>query len=104
MRGPLGVATGRVNTDMVDLEPLDGEDVDLLHHLVGRHVEETGSAVGRALLDEWAAAPDKVAGRFTNVMPRDYKNVLDDRARALDEGLDADSPETLQRIMEAAHG
>ena len=37
-------------------------------------------------------------------MPRDYKNVLDARSRALDEGFDVDSPETLQRIMEAAHG
>jgi glutamate synthase (NADPH/NADH) large chain len=100
----LDANSGRVNTDMVDLEPLDGEDIDLLHHLVGRHVEETGSTVGRALLEQWAADPQAFATRFTKVMPRDYKNVLDARSRALDEGFDVDSPETLQRIMEAAHG
>jgi glutamate synthase (NADPH/NADH) large chain len=57
---------------MVELEDLDAEDVDLLHHLVDRHTELTASAVGRALLDDWQTA----AGRFTKVMPRDYKNVL----------------------------
>ena len=44
----------RVNSEMVDLETLDAEDVDLVRHLVGRHVEHTGSAVGAALLEDWA--------------------------------------------------
>ena len=40
---------GRVNTQMVDLEPLDAGDGALLHRLVERHRAETGSAVaGRA--------------------------------------------------------
>jgi glutamate synthase (NADPH/NADH) large chain len=90
----------RVNTEMVDLETLDGEDVDLLHVLVRRHVEHTGSPVGAALLADWAAA----AQRFTKVMPRDYKAVLDARARALDAGFAEDSPQTLDAIMEASRG
>jgi glutamate synthase (NADPH/NADH) large chain len=90
----------RVNAEMVELEPLDAEDVDLLHHLVDRHTELTGSAVGRALLDDWGAA----AARFTKVMPRDYKNVLLARATALEAGFADDHPETLRAIMEASRG
>ena len=52
----LDLHRARVNAEMVDLEDLDEEDVDLLHHLVDRHTELTGSAVGRALLEDWRAA------------------------------------------------
>ncbi len=96
----LDLHEARVNREMVDLEALDGEDVDLVRHLVGRHVEHTGSAVGAALLEDWAVA----AGRFTKVMPRDYKNVLIARSRALEAGFGEDSPETLDAIMEASRG
>jgi glutamate synthase (NADPH/NADH) large chain len=96
----LDLREARVNAEMVDLEPLDPEDVDLVHHLVQRHTDETGSAVGRALLADWAQA----AGRFTKVMPRDYKNVLTARAAALESGFDEDSQETLDAIMEASRG
>jgi glutamate synthase (NADPH) large chain len=94
----------RLNAEMVDLEDLDAEDVELVRHLVGRHVELTDSAVGRELLESWLTDPEAVAARFRKVMPRDYKAVLAARAAALEEGLDADGPETLARIMEAAHG
>jgi glutamate synthase (NADPH/NADH) large chain len=94
----------RLNRDMVDLDELDAEDLELVRHLVGRHVESTDSAVGRQLLDSWASDPQGVAARFRKVMPRDYKSVLTARAAALEEGLDEDGPETLARIMEAAHG
>jgi glutamate synthase (NADPH/NADH) large chain len=90
----------RVNREMVDLEPLDAEDADLLRVLVQRHVEHTGSAVGEALLEDWPAS----AARFTKIMPRDYKNVLTARAGALEAGFAEDSPETLDAIMEASRG
>ena len=96
----LDVNAGRVNGELVDLEPLDEEDLDLVRHLVSRHTELTGSAVGAALLADWEAN----RSRFTKAMPRDYRTVLQARAAALEAGLAEDSPETLQRIMEAAHG
>jgi glutamate synthase (NADPH/NADH) large chain len=96
----LDLHLARVNQEMVELEPLDAEDVDLLHHLVDRHTELTGSAVGSALLDDWRTA----AARFTKVMPRDYKNVLLARASALEAGFADDHPETLRAIMEASRG
>jgi glutamate synthase (NADPH) large chain len=94
----------RLNSEMVDLETLDPEDVELVRHLVGRHVETTDSPVGQALLDAWRTDPDGTSARFAKIMPRDYKAVLTAKAAALDEGLDVDGPETLARIMEASHG
>ncbi|HEU4911666.1 MAG TPA: glutamate synthase large subunit [Actinomycetes bacterium] len=96
----LDLHRARVNAEMVELEELDEEDFDLLHHLVGRHTRLTGSAVGRLLLEDWGAS----APRFTKVMPRDYKNVLLAKAGALEAGFDDDSPETLSAIMEASRG
>ena len=66
--------------------------------MVTRHAEETGSTVAAALLEDW----DTALGRFTEVMPRDYKRVLDARAEALEEGLDEDQANA--RIMEVLHG
>ena len=100
----LDATSSRINRDMVDLETLDPEDVELVRHLVHRHVEETDSAVGKALLAEWSSHPEATASRFTKVMPRDYKQVLEAQAKALADGFDADSPQTLDRIMEASRG
>ena len=45
--------------------------------LVTRHHEETGSPVAEELLADWPAA----VARFTEVMPRDYRRVLEARGR-----------------------
>jgi len=74
----------RINQEMVDLDPLDDMDRALLHRLVSRHAEETGSAVAERLLVEWDTAVD----RFGKVMPRDYKRVLGERARSSAEGTE----------------
>ncbi|MDQ1629373.1 MAG: glutamate synthase large chain, partial [Actinomycetota bacterium] len=100
----LDLHEARLNREMVEVEALDAEDLDLVRHLVGRHVEATGSTVGAALLAAWEDDPGAVGGRFSKIMPRDYKAVLEARAAALEEGLDADGPEALARIMEASHG
>ncbi|SES01007.1 glutamate synthase large subunit [Actinokineospora terrae] len=91
----LDLNPARVNPEMVDLDPLSVEDNDFLRGVVARHVAETDSAVGRALLADW----DNEVSRFTKVMPTDYKRVLAARAAAEAEGRDID-----QAIMEAAHG
>ncbi len=96
----LDLRAARVNREMVDLDPLDPEDVGVVHALVAKHVAETESAVGRSLLADW---PD-AAARFTKVMPRDFKNVLAARARAIEDGLSLDSPEVWDAIMAASHG
>ena len=78
----LDASPRRVNTEMCDLEPLDAGDAALLRKLVGRHAEETGSAVAARLLADWDAA----VGRFTKVMPKDYRRVLEAARRAEHEG------------------
>jgi glutamate synthase (NADPH) large chain len=89
-----GVA-GRINPEMVDLDPLDDQDRALLADAVGRHHAETGSAVAHALLADWDTAVD----RFGKVMPKDFKRVLAAQAAAQRDGRNVD-----EAIMEAAHG
>ncbi|GAB3981927.1 glutamate synthase large subunit [Actinoallomurus acanthiterrae] len=85
----------RLNTEMVDLDPLGDDDRAYLRDIVERHRAETGSTVAAALLADW----DDAVGRFAKVMPRDYKRVLDARAAAEAEGRDAD-----QAVMAAVNG
>ena len=88
----------RVNPELVELLGLDDEKSEELEDLVRRFAEETGSEVAAGLLADWPAAVE----RFTLVMPRDFKRVLDVRADAEAEGLDED--QTNARIMEVLHG
>ncbi|GIH54655.1 glutamate synthase [Microbispora rosea subsp. aerata] len=85
----------RVNREMVDLEALDDDDAEFLREIVEKHFAETGSTVAKALLADWDAA----LGRFSKVMPTDYKRVLLARAAAEAEGRDID-----EAVMAAAHG
>ncbi|MEY7970586.1 glutamate synthase large subunit [Saccharomonospora xinjiangensis] len=91
----LDLGPSRVNTDMVDLDPLDDEDEEFLRDAIERHYVETDSAVAHALLTDWESA----LGRFTKVMPKDYKRVLRARAEAEREGRDVNAA-----IMEVANG
>jgi glutamate synthase (NADPH/NADH) large chain len=85
----------RVNTEMVEIEPLDAEDMKVVEALVRGHVDETDSSFAAELLVDWSASVD----RFTKIMPRDYKRVLAARAKAEHEGLDVN-----EQIMAASHG
>ncbi len=91
----LDLDLARVNQEMVDLEELSHEDTEFLRQAISRHAEETGSDVAGRLL----ADGDAIWSRFTKVMPRDYKRVLQAMAKAEAEGLDVD-----RAIMEASHG
>jgi len=89
------VDPGRVNTEMVEVEPLDAADGDQLLLLVRKHADETGSRLAAEMLSQWS----KTVERFSKIMPRDYKRVLAARARAEHEGLDVN-----EQIMAASHG
>lgn len=88
----------RVNPELVELAPVTGKAADELKALVEQHAEETGSAVAAALLTDWEAS----LARFTEVMPSDFKRVLEAREEALEDGLNED--EAAARIMEVLHG
>jgi glutamate synthase (NADPH/NADH) large chain len=94
----LDLDEGRVNPELVELGKVEGVAADELRAVVRRHHEETGSTVAEELLADWPAA----LARFTEVMPGDYKRVLEARAEAVEEGLDED--EAAARIMEVLHG
>ncbi|TQS22877.1 glutamate synthase large subunit [Microbispora hainanensis] len=91
----LDLRSERVNREMVELEALDDDDAEFLREIVEKHFAETGSTVAKGLLAEW----DTALGRFSKVMPSDYKRVLLARAAAEAEGRDID-----EAVMTAAHG
>jgi len=67
-----GTFRTRVNKEMVELDPLDAGDLEYLRSRIEKHVELTGSARGRSILDGWA----KEQSRFVKVMPTDYKRAM----------------------------
>nr|WP_249997891.1 glutamate synthase large subunit [Actinoplanes sp. M2I2] len=69
----LDLAPTKVNPELVDLTPLTAEEQENLHGLVEKHATETGSTVAERLLKDWPAAVE----RFTAVVPRDYKRVME---------------------------
>jgi len=79
----------------VALEMPDAVDLEELRTFVERHYATTDSAVAHALLTDWETA----AGRFTKVMPTDYRRVLEATAVAERDGRDVNDA-----IMEAARG
>ena len=91
----LDLAPRRVNTEMVDLDPLDTEDGKFLRDAVERHAAETGSVVAARLLDDW----DDALSRFGKIMPKDYKRVLSAAQMAEREGRDVD-----EAVMAASNG
>jgi glutamate synthase (NADPH) large chain len=90
---PEDALEANLNSEMVELEPLDEDDLDWLHGMLQAHVDATDSAVGRRILADWAGEQQ----RFAKVMPRDYKRVLEAIAEAERTGTD---PE--EAIMAAA--
>ncbi|AWT54158.1 glutamate synthase large subunit [Mycolicibacterium smegmatis] len=91
----LGLDPARVNTEMVQLQRLDPEDLEWLHHVVTHHVRYTGSTLGASLLSDWP----RRSAQFTKIMPTDYQRVLQATRMAKAEGRDVDSA-----IMEASRG
>jgi glutamate synthase (NADPH) large chain len=64
------------NMDMVGLEAVESEeDIELLHGMVERHLEWSGSERARRVLDDW----DEILPNFVKVMPHDLKRVLRER-------------------------
>ncbi|MDO0976214.1 glutamate synthase large subunit [Mycolicibacterium frederiksbergense] len=91
----LGLDPAKVNTEMVDLQRLDPEDLTWLHDVVARHAQATGSTVAGSLLADWP----RRSAQFTKIMPTDYERVLRATRMAKAEGRDVDTA-----IMEASRG
>ncbi|MFD4369549.1 glutamate synthase large subunit [Rhodococcus sp. NPDC058521] len=84
-----------LNTELVDLEDLEGDECAWLKGAIERHRDETGSEVAARILSDWS----QQVGHFAKVMPRDYKKVLMAIKDAEIRGANVD-----EAIMEAARG
>jgi glutamate synthase domain-containing protein 3 len=63
----------RCNIALVDLEPVvEPVDVQLLHNLIVRHFEATGSPRAKWILENW----EEMLPQFLKVFPHEYKRVL----------------------------
>ena len=75
-----------LNTEMVDLDPLDETDAEWLRDTIRTHLAETNSAVAQRIHDRWHTN----VRHFKKVMPEDYKRVLEAAEKARIEGVDVD--------------
>jgi glutamate synthase (NADPH/NADH) large chain len=91
----LDLARHRVNSEMVDIEPLDGESAQWLRDVLVRYAADTDSPVAHALLADWG----RWSEQFSVIMPRDYRRALEARRAAEAAGVDVD-----RAVMEAARG
>ncbi len=85
----------QLNPELVELEPLDDDDLEFLAGIITEHRDETESPVAAALLEQW----ETTQTQFAKVMPRDFKRVLAAAADAERDGRDVN-----EAIMEAARG
>ena len=95
----------RVNPDALHsgelkLSELEAADLERLKDLLTLHFNETGSLLAKKLLEDFATE----SANFTRVLPRDYANVLEIRARAATNGIDPDSETIWQEILEVTNG
>ncbi|RJG38594.1 glutamate synthase large subunit [Motilimonas pumila] len=67
-----GSFESKLNDELVDLDPLEAEDIALLKDMITKQKNLTGSAVAEQFLSDF----DNNLKQVVKVMPRDYKTVL----------------------------
>ncbi|HSG94585.1 MAG TPA: glutamate synthase-related protein, partial [Afifellaceae bacterium] len=80
----------RLNKEMVNLYPLiecGDEDMATVKGEIEKHVQYTGSARGKAILENW----DSEKGKFLKVFPRDYERMLECFRKVEEQGLSGDA-------------
>jgi glutamate synthase (NADPH) large chain len=63
------------NPEMIDLDPLNEEDVREMKDMISRHYDYTGSTVAKFVLEDF----ENQLRNFVKVFPKDYKKVLQDK-------------------------
>ena len=72
------------NKSMVLLEKIESEEeLDEIRGMIEKHVEYTGSPQGTKVLADWKG----YAQRFTKIIPKDYKRMIENIAKAHKAGL-----------------
>lgn len=67
-----GLFAERCNTEMVELDPPEADDISFLHDMITKHYAYTASTVAKFILDDF----DNQSKNFIKVFPSDYKKVL----------------------------
>src|SRR6202011_3148010 len=62
----------KVNTEMVELQRLEPEDLTWLRDVIAKHAASSGSTVATSVLSDWP----RRSAQFTKIMPTDYQRVL----------------------------
>jgi glutamate synthase (NADPH/NADH) large chain len=62
----------KCNLEMVDLDPVNSEDAEVLKKMIHEHYLHTGSSVAKFVHDDF----DNQAQHFVKVFPKDYKKVV----------------------------
>ena len=85
-----------------ELHLLELSDIDKLElrGILENHKQATGSLLATRILSSF----DESVAHFTKVLPRDYANVLEIRAKAVSSGQDPDSEEVWEQILEVTNG
>jgi glutamate synthase (ferredoxin) len=85
-----GTFATRCNQELVALGKLDDDaEAAEVQEMVRRHVERTGSELGKKVLERWA----EYRKQFVRVMPVDYARVLKTRAKLREQGLTPEEAE-----------
>jgi glutamate synthase (NADPH/NADH) large chain len=95
----------RVNEDSLksgelSISRLNSAQQDVVRDLLSKHFDATSSNFAKELLNDF----DKALDDFSAISARDYENVLSIRNRAQADGLDPDSSEVWNQIMEVTSG
>ena len=75
---PSNLFPANCNMELVDLDPMEPSDLELVYQLIDRHQKATSSELAQRILTSWQESQKA----FVKVMPRDYKAVLKAKASA----------------------
>jgi len=78
-----GTFNARCNKEMVELLPLEENDIITVQTLLQEHIQRTGSPKAKAVLVNW----DKVVPRFLKVLPSEYRRALEAAGSPATNGL-----------------
>ncbi len=73
------------NKEMVDLDPVGEEDITLLHEMISKHFNYTGSTVAGFVMNDF----ENQVKNFTKVFPKDYKKALQAKAQTVGYGVES---------------
>ncbi|MDF2657166.1 MAG: glutamate synthase family protein, partial [Bacillota bacterium] len=87
------------NKSIVKLEKITSEDeMYQVKNMIKNHVSYTDSPLGKAILENWKT----YVNRFTKVIPKDYKRMLENIDKAYKAGLSGE--EAIMMAFEKNHG